>query len=181
MKAYLDSRQQCVCVDTPCPVFSVCSGVPQGSILGPLLFLIYASDLSSYISKSKVCIYADDTKLCHEISCHNDFLELQADIYNLVSWSSDSLLSLHPDKTFFNSFHSSRLKKSWGYCYLLNGNPISSIISGRDLRVNLSSDLSWSLHIQTLLQKAYGSFLLIRCTFPPESTMDYVMLVVQEN
>ena len=175
MKAYLDSRQQCVCVDNNLSSFlPVSSGVPQGSILGPLLFLIYANDLSSYISKSKVFIYADDTKLCHEISCHNDFLELQADIDNLVSWSSDFLLSLHPDKTFFISFRSSRLKKSWGHCYLLNGNPISSRISGRDLGVNLSSDLSWSLHIQKLLQKAYRSFLLIRRTFPPESTPTHI-------
>ena len=80
MKAYLDSCQKCVCVDNNLSSFLPdSSGVPQGSILGPLLFLIYANDLSSYISKSKIFIYADDTKLCHEISCHNDFLELQAE------------------------------------------------------------------------------------------------------
>ncbi len=56
----------------------------------------------------------------------------------------------------------------------LNGNPISSRISGRDLGVNLSSDLSWSLHIQKLLQKAYGSFHLIRQTFPPDSTPTHI-------
>ena len=65
MRAYLDSRQQCVSVDnTRSSFLPVSSGVPQGSILGPLLFLIYANDLSSYISYSKVFIYADDTKIC---------------------------------------------------------------------------------------------------------------------
>ena len=62
-RAYLDSRQQCVSVDNTLSSFlPVSSGVPQGSILGPLLFLIYANNLSSYISYSKVFIYADDTK-----------------------------------------------------------------------------------------------------------------------
>ena len=77
MRAYLDSRQQCVSVDNTLSSFlPVSSGVPQGSILGPLLFLIYANNLSSYISYSKVFIYADDTKICREISCHQDFFAL---------------------------------------------------------------------------------------------------------
>ena len=174
MRAYLDSRQQCVSVDNTLSSFlPVSSGVPQGSILGPLLFLIYANDLSSYISYSKVFIYADDTKICREISCHQDFFALQSDIDHIASWSSDSLLSLHPDKTFIISFCSSKLKKS-SHNYHLNGKPLLTKNSGRDLGVYLSSDLSWSLHIQKLLHKAYGSFHLIRRTFPPESTPTHI-------
>ena len=174
MRAYLDSRQQCVSVDNTLSSFlPVSSGVPQGSILGPLLFLIYANDLSSYISYSKVFIYADDAKICREISCHQDFFALQSDIDHIASWSSDSLLSLHPDKTFIISFCSSKLKKS-SHNYHLNGKPLLTKISGRDLGVYLSSDLSWSLHIQKLLHKAYGSFHLIRRPFPPESTPTHI-------
>ena len=175
MKAYLDSRQQCVCVDNNLSNFlPVSSGVPQGSILGPLLFLVYVNDLSSYISTSKVFSYADDTKLCHGISCPNDSHELQADIDNILSWSSDSLLSLHPDKTFAISFCSPRIRKFDHSYDVLNGNPISSRISGRDLGVNLSSDLSWSPHIQEILGKAYRSFHLIRRTFHSESTPTHI-------
>ena len=135
MRAYLHFRQQCVSVDNTLSSFlPVSAGVPQGSILGPLLLLIYANDLSSYISYSKVFIYADDTKICHEISCHQDFFALQSDIDHIASWSSDSLLSLHPDKTFIISFCSSKLKKS-SHNYHLNGKPLLTQNSGRDLGV----------------------------------------------
>ena len=119
----------------------------------------------SYTSYSKVYIYANDTKICREISCHQDFFELQLDIDHIVSWSSDLLLSLHPDKTFIISFCSSKLKKP-SHNYHLNGKAVLTKNSGRDLGVYLSSDLSWSLHIQKILHKAYGSFHLIRHTFP---------------
>ena len=61
----------------------VTSGVPQGSVLGPLLFLIYINDLDTNIV-SKMLKFADDTKLCHRARNPDDIMELQEDINKLV-------------------------------------------------------------------------------------------------
>lgn len=137
-----------------------------------VLFIFYANDLSSYVSNSKVFVYADDTKICHEISLHNpvpDISDLQSDIDNIETWSLISLLALHPDKTYTISFCSPKVN-SCPHTYLLNNEPITAKSSCKDLGVRVSSDLSWSLHIHKVLQKAYGTLQLIKRTFLPEST-----------
>ena len=75
----------------------VTSGVPQGSVLGRLLFLIYINDLDIGIV-SKMCKFADDTKLCHRARNPNDIMELQEDINKLVEWANKWQMSFYVDK-----------------------------------------------------------------------------------
>ena len=77
----------------------VTSGIPQGSVLGPLLFVIYINDLPDKI-KSTVYMYADDTKLYREIKSSDDNDILQADLCEMQAWSDKWLLKFHPDKCF---------------------------------------------------------------------------------
>ena len=79
------------------PKLPVISGVPQGSILGPLLFIIYINDLSICPRFSSLFLYADDSKLIHTLSSFNDHL-LQSDIESLVLWCNTWNLSLNPNK-----------------------------------------------------------------------------------
>ena len=75
-------------------------GVPQGSILGPLLFLIYIDDIPAGIHHSLVSIYTDDTKLLKPISSVTDELQLQSDLRSLDSWCDSWCLRLSPSKCF---------------------------------------------------------------------------------
>ena len=75
----------------------VCSGVPQGSVLGPLLFLLFVNDLPDWI-KTNIRLFADDAKIWKEISCLEDQQELQADLDRLREWSDEWLLEFNPAK-----------------------------------------------------------------------------------
>ena len=90
-KSYLSSRTQCVSISgTLSNTLPVTSGVPQGSILGPLLFLIFINDIPSLAQHISVLLYADDTKCYHPISQFSDSLNLQADLDSLTQWSEDN-------------------------------------------------------------------------------------------
>ena len=75
----------------------VTSGVPQGSVLGQLLFLIYTNDLDTNII-SKMSKFADDTKLCRRARNPDDIMELQEDINKLVEWANKWQMSFNVDK-----------------------------------------------------------------------------------
>ena len=97
---YLTNRYHYVCIDgESSPLLPVLSGVPQGSILGPMLFRIYINDLPNAISHATSYLFADDTKLLKSISTHNDSLVLQHDIDALVAWSRKWNLPLNQHKS----------------------------------------------------------------------------------
>ena len=75
----------------------VTSGIPQGSVLGPLLFVIYINDLPDVI-KSQLCMFSDDTKLYRHILDGSDSSILQAELDCLQDWSEKWQISFHPHK-----------------------------------------------------------------------------------
>ena len=77
----------------------VTSGIPQGSVLGPLLFVIYINDMPDVIARdSFLYLFADDTKVFRHIRCPDDAAKLQDDIDKLVEWSNIWQLKFHPEK-----------------------------------------------------------------------------------
>ena len=102
IKDFLKDRLQAVVVEgVTSGDMSVRTGVPQGSVLGPSLFLIYINDLLSRVSSVSRLIFADDTFLHNKMKENTDRLKLQEDLANLESWESEWEMKFHPDKCYF--------------------------------------------------------------------------------
>ena len=86
IRNWLAGRRQRVCINQSYSNWApVTSGVPQGSVLGPLLFIIYINDLDTNIV-NKISKFVDDTRLCHRARNPDDIMELEEDINKLVEW-----------------------------------------------------------------------------------------------
>ena len=98
IESFLSNRQQRVFVDNHSFQWSsVSSGVPQGSILAPLLFLIYVNDISDNLS-SPTKMFADDCTLFREIKCQDNCIELQNDLTTIYNWSQTWQIHLNTSK-----------------------------------------------------------------------------------
>ena len=97
---YLCSRKQRVILDNVISEsVDVLSCVPQGSILGPLLFVLFTNDIYANIDNdSNIALFADDTKIWRDINSESDCETLQNDINTLSIWSKNNKMSFHPDK-----------------------------------------------------------------------------------
>ncbi len=153
-----------VCLEgTNSSSLSVLSGVPQGSVLGPLLFLVYVNDISTPIVNSSIYIYADDTKLvkriCKSMQKHAKAqADLQSDLDHLVTWCKDWNLSLNLDKCVYLHFGKTIPNSQ----YNLDSKLILTRDSHKDLGVTIQNSLTWDKHINNLCSKAYSCLYLIK-------------------
>ena len=106
-KEYLSNCYQRVIINNSLSdSLPVVSGVPQGSILGPLLFLVYINDMSSYINHSQFLKFADDTKCFLHINTLSDHIALQEDITAVFTWSQNFNMDFNFKKFIHLSFKS---------------------------------------------------------------------------
>jgi hypothetical protein len=166
---YLKDRMQQVVINgsvsNQLPVYS---GVPQGSILGPLLFILFIDDISEAISEgTELVLYADDTKIWREILSDNDQKILQNDIDSLYKWSVENMMQFHQDKCkvvrITNKFTNFDLP-FYEFWYTLNGKVLDYVISEKDLGVIINSKLSWVEHCASIISKANNQLGLVRRT-----------------
>ena len=164
VEAFLSGREQVVRVNGELSSSkAVISGIPQGSVLGPLLSVIYINDLSDVV-QSNILLFADDTKIFSKVSSKDDAVVLQKDIDALNRWSDMWLLKFNTDKChvltmgkFENIVHTQR--------YTLYGDELDHVFEEKDLGVIIDMELTFEEHIATKVKKANGIMGLIRRSF----------------
>ena len=119
IKMFLFERRQRVCVNGFFSEWTdVVSGIPQGSVLGALLFVIYINDMPEEI-ESSIYLFADDTKFFRTLHTPDDHEVLQRDLDKLHNWSNDWRLRFHPDKCEVLTLSLSNSRKEQKYEYKL--------------------------------------------------------------
>ena len=164
--SYLSNREQ-VCningsISSP---KIIKTGIPQGSILGPLLFLLYINDLPDCLHKTTPCLYADDTQI---FASSNDYAELidslNYDLNNIGQWLVKNKLQHHPTKTkvmIIGSTYNLN-NKVHDYPVMLNNKVIPRTHSFECLGALIDEKLSWDLHVEKTCKKVGGSIAVMK-------------------
>ena len=167
---YLKDRKQLVVIGgSKSGVLPVISGVPQGSILGPLLFVLFINDLPDCISQgTNIALYADDTKIWRKINSSNDEKILQRDINALFTWSKRNKMIFHPKKCKVLSVSSYNrpfyVLPFYRFVYSLDNECLDYVDMEKDLGVHVTSKLNWKKHITYLCSKGNRMLGLIQRT-----------------
>ena len=165
LQSFLLNRTQQVQVDGALSEpAEVISGVPQGTVLGPLLFLLYINDLPKYVSPgTEVRLFADDSALYRKISSPMDHNILQNDLNNLQVWEKEWSMEFHPQKC--QLLRVTRKRQPSLFDYSIHNQNIMSTENAKYLGVNINDKLSWNNHIYSITQKANKSLNFINRNF----------------
>lgn len=150
---YLQNRyQSCVVQGSTSSKLPVNSGVPQGSILGPLMFLVYINDLPAVVDSS-IAMFADDSKCSRVIKNLDDCHVLQEDLDCLQGWADSWRLCFNTAKCEVLSV--SRKRHPIVYDYKIGQHSLVHSASQKDLGIIITKDLKWNAHINNTLAKSY--------------------------
>ena len=134
----------------------VVSGVPQGSVLGPLLFIFYINDsvMEPLTDSTYISLYADDMLMYRIIHSIQDYEALQEDTNTVCNWVDSNELALNSNKCKYMVVSRLRSRSVPTRPMLLYGQPMQQVSNYKYLGVVLTDDLSWSLHIDNISCKA---------------------------
>ena len=140
---YLSMRSQYVCVGgSPSDILPVTSGVPQGSVLGPLLFIIYINDIAAVpLSVGSMLLYADDSMLYRPIRTPEDYNQLQLDMNKLCTWTNNNLLTYNNNKCKYMVISRKKQPSLPSMPLNVNNSPMEMVNSYKYLGVWLTSSL----------------------------------------
>jgi hypothetical protein len=149
---YLSDRVQRVVIEGEESAWAhVTSGVPQGSILGPLLFLLFINDMPRAVVSSFIALFADDSKVYMSINSHQDCELLQKDLNELLNWSKTWGMLFNPSKCKLLSITRSHTPVNFNYN--LDGVILERVGQFKDLGVVFNHNLSFTSHIDSLIAK----------------------------
>jgi ribonuclease P/MRP protein subunit RPP40 len=156
-------------------LINVLSGVPQGSVLGPVLFLLFVNDLPTWIKDSIIKMFADDTKLWNRIGMESDSSTLQANINRLGDWSQKWLLTFNPAKCkVMHVGHALQTKY-----YMNDGSTtteLAPVTAEKDLGVNFTRDLKSSTQCRNSAAKARRIIGMVHRHFRRLGKQDFLLI-----
>ena len=151
---YLSNSTQSVFCNEPYSLSDIIkAGVPQGSILGPLLFLVYIDDIANASSKLKYIIYADDTSLLiSDRDLFNLHKNLQTELEFINLWVKANSLTINTSKTNYILFQNRSLNYQMPPLFM-EGNIVKNVTHIKFLGVHIDKNLNWSYHINDVYSK----------------------------
>ena len=160
VRAFLGSRSQRVVIEgEESESIPVTSGVPQGSVLGPILFLIYINDLPDEVC-SQVRLFADDTALYLTMESEDSGPTLQSDLDILSMWETRWDMEFNPSKC--QVVHVAGSKRPVKRDYILHGQVLESVTCAKYLGVDISGSLTWNSHIDRITGSANRTLGFVR-------------------
>ena len=172
VKSWLSNRRQHVCIEGESSNWmDVTSGVPQGSVLGPVLFLIYINDLESNLV-GKVSKFADDTKLCKGIKTDDDVECLRKDLDNLSLWSEDWQMKFNTEKCSVIHLGRKNEKQDYHLC----DKKLRASNKERDLGIITDENLNFSEQCNNAVRNANVILGMIKRTIQNKSKQIVIKL-----
>ena len=136
-------------ISSPLPATS---GVPQGSILGAMLFLLYVNSLPDVVRSSQIAAFADDTKVFKDITSTREQKQLQGDLFDLVTWSHSACLNCNYSKC--KAQRITRKLKPVIFVYRMAGSQLEVVSAEKDLGVYITDNLTWNNQFNVQCAKA---------------------------
>ena len=150
IRSFLRDRTQCVNVEGVLSGWKdVMSGVPQGSVIGQILFVIFINDMPEEVLKSLCKLFADDCKLYRAVTA-NDANDLQQNMCNLEAWSAKWQLPFNATKCKVLHSRANNLR----HLYMLNNHTLESTKSEKDVGIIIDEDLKYHVHTTSAAKKA---------------------------
>ena len=154
VKEFLRARKQFVSVEGALSNESdVLSGVPQDTVLGPLLFLIHIGDIDREISNSKVSCFADDTRIMKTIKEDNDKTLLQEDLNRIYHWANTNKMKFNDNKFEMIDYQPGQRNELYHTYRTESEAPIERKSEIRDLGIILNNEATFTEHIATIVKK----------------------------
>ena len=179
LKSYLTNRYQYVQIkDSKSNLRPINCGVPQGSVLGPLLFILYINDLANCCAVGKIRIFADDTAVYFACSNITEFIQIASTVMKqLDKWFASNLLTLNTDKSYFCIFRTVQNRRLiLPEAIEFNNKSIKRAKSIKYLGITLDEFLDWNEHIKNV-KKSLNSLFSVFYNIKRYLTIEHIRVI----